>query len=130
MSSSGRSLERQASRGCTSRSRTRIATGTPATSEGIFIFEPNGGATYAVGDTVRVKGQVVEFNIGGSQTLTELSNLNNLDVCSSGNAVTPTPIEMPVRFRHLPGALRGHARRVSGGPRHGRHRDVQLRPIR
>ena len=94
-SSSAPSLERPASRGCTSRSRTRIATGTPATSEGIFIFEPNGGATYAVGDTVRVKGQVVEFNIGGSQTLTELSNLSNLDVCSSGNSVTPTPIEIP-----------------------------------
>ena len=69
--------------------------GNAATSEGIFVFEPNGGATYAVGDTVRVKGQVVEFNIGANQTLTELSNLNNLDVCSSGSSVTPTPIEIP-----------------------------------
>ena len=68
--------------------------GNPATSEGIFIFEPNGGATYAVGDTVRVKGQVAEFPASGL-TLTELSNLHNVDVCSSGDSVTPTPIEMP-----------------------------------
>ena len=78
-----------------------------ATSEGIFVFEPNGGATYAVGDTVRVKGQVVEFNIGGAQTLTELSNLNNLDVCSSGNTVTPTPIEIPFGSSTFPERYEG-----------------------
>ena len=81
--------------------------GNAATSEGIFVFEPNGGATYAVGDTVRVKGQVVEFNIGGSQTLTELSNLSNLDVCSSGNSVTPTPIEIPFASGTFPERYEG-----------------------
>jgi hypothetical protein len=65
-----------------------------ATSEGVFVFEPNGGATYAVGDTVRVKGRVVEFTSSG-QTLTELSNLNNLDVCSSGDSATPAEVTLP-----------------------------------
>ena len=53
------------------------------------------------------KGQVVEFNIGNSQTLTELSNLNNLDVCSSGNAVTATPIEMPFASGTFPERYEG-----------------------
>jgi predicted extracellular nuclease len=66
----------------------------PATSEGIFIFEPNGGSAYAVGDTVRIKGRVTEFGDTGV-TLTELSNLNNLEVCSSGNSVTPSDIDLP-----------------------------------
>ena len=81
--------------------------GSPATSEGIFIFEPNGGATYAVGDTVRVKGQVVEFNVGVGQTLTELSNLNNLDVCSSGSSVTSTPIDIPFASGTFPERYEG-----------------------
>ena len=68
--------------------------GNPTTSEGLFVFEPNGGATYAVGDTVRVRGRVVEFTSSG-QTLTELSNLNNLDVCSSGDTVTPAEVTLP-----------------------------------
>ena len=54
-----------------------------------------------------MKGQVVEFNIGGGQTLTELSNLNNLDVCSSGNSVTPTPIEIPFASGTFPERYEG-----------------------
>ncbi len=65
-----------------------------STSEGIFIFEPNGGATYAVGDIVRVKGRVTEFTTSGV-TLTELTNLNNLDVCGTGGSVTATDVTMP-----------------------------------
>ena len=66
----------------------------PATSEGIFIFEPNGGATYAVGDVVRIKGRVTEFTTTGV-TLTELTNLNNLVVCASGQTVTPATVSLP-----------------------------------
>ena len=66
----------------------------PATSEGIFIFEPNGGATYAVGDQVRIKGQVTEFPATGA-TLTQLANLNNLVVCASGRTVTPADVSLP-----------------------------------
>ena len=66
----------------------------PATSEGIFIFEPNGGATYAVGDAVRIKGRVTEFTTTGV-TLTELTNLNNLVVCATGQTVTPADVSLP-----------------------------------
>ncbi len=66
----------------------------PATSEGIFIFEPNGGATYAVGDLVRIKGQVTEFTTGGV-TLTELTSVSNLVVCATGQTVTPTSVSLP-----------------------------------
>lgn len=65
-----------------------------ATSEGIFVFEPNGGATYGVGDRVRVKGRVTEFTTSGV-TLTELTNLNNLDVCGTGPSITPTDVTLP-----------------------------------
>jgi predicted extracellular nuclease len=75
----------------------------PATSEGIFIFEPNGGATYAVGDLVRIKGRVTEFNTSGV-TLTELTNLNNLVVCEGGQTVTPAGVSLP--FSSLPFAER------------------------
>ena len=64
------------------------------TSEGIFIFEPNGGATYAVGDAVRIKGRVTEFPETGA-TLTELSNLNNLVVCGTGQTVSPADVSLP-----------------------------------
>ena len=66
----------------------------PASSEGIFIFEPNGGASYAVGDQVRIKGRVTEFNTSGV-TLTELTNLNNLVVCATGQTVTPAGVSLP-----------------------------------
>ena len=66
----------------------------PATSEGIFVFEPNGGATYAVGDQVRIKGRVIEFTTSGV-TLTELTNLNNLVVCATGQTVTPASVSLP-----------------------------------
>ena len=66
----------------------------PATSEGIFVFEPNGGATYAVGDQVRVRGRVTEFGTSGV-TLTELTNLNNLEVCGAGSSITPSDVTMP-----------------------------------
>ena len=65
-----------------------------ATSEGIFIFEPNGGATYAVGDQVRIKGRVTEFTTSGV-TLTELTNLNNLVVCAGGRSVSPAEVSLP-----------------------------------
>ena len=65
-----------------------------STSEGLFIFEPNGGSTYAVDDRVRIRGRVTEFTTSGV-TLTELTNLTNLDVCGAGAAVTPADVTMP-----------------------------------
>ena len=77
----------------------------PATSEGIFIFEPNGGATYAVGDHVRIKGRVTEFGTA-PLTLTELTNLNNLVVCAGGTSVTPAGVSLPFSSRPSPSGSR------------------------
>ena len=98
-----------------------------ATSEGIFIFEPNGGATYAVGDQVRIKGRVTEFGTA-ALTLTELTNLNNLVVCATGQTVTPASVSLPFSSLHLRRAIRGHARRHRPGTE--RHRDVHPGPLR
>ncbi|MGC4080872.1 MAG: ExeM/NucH family extracellular endonuclease [Vicinamibacterales bacterium] len=76
--------------------------GDPATSEGIFIFDGGVGADVNVGDRVRVKGTVAEFSGSGSflgatrtSSLTEIGNLQNELVCSSGNPVTRTTITLP-----------------------------------
>jgi len=55
----------------------------PATSEGVFVYDT--ATDVAVGDLVRVAGSATEF-FG----LTEVNNVRNLLVCSSGNAL-PTP---------------------------------------
>ena len=68
--------------------------GNPATSDGIFVFDANGGADYEAGDLVRVRGRVIEFASSG-QTLTELTDLTNVATCAMGQSVTATPIEMP-----------------------------------
>ena len=68
--------------------------GNAATSDGIFVFDASGEAPYAAGDLVRVRGRVIEFTSSG-QTLTELTDLSNVQTCDSGQAVTPTPITMP-----------------------------------
>ena len=69
-----------------------------ATSEGIFIFQPTSTASFvdvAAGDRVRVEGTVTEFNSSGI-ALTELTNVTNLLVCSSGHALTRVPVLWPV----------------------------------
>ncbi|MBU1227576.1 MAG: ExeM/NucH family extracellular endonuclease, partial [Actinobacteria bacterium] len=55
-----------------------------ATSEGVFVYNP-GGTDVAVGDLVRVKGTAQEY-----YDLTEIGNVTDLLVCSSGNTL-PTP---------------------------------------
>lgn len=65
----------------------------PATSEGIFVF--NTAFPVSVGDKVRVIGNVFEFTSSGI-TLTELTSVTNVVVCSTGNSVTPTSINFPV----------------------------------
>ena len=56
----------------------------PATSEGIFVYDP-GGLDVAVGDLVVVTGVATEFF-----TLTEIGNVSDITVVSSGNDL-PTP---------------------------------------
>lgn len=63
----------------------------PATSEGIFVFAP-GGMDVSVGDKVRVRGTVSEFN-----GLTEIGGVSTLLQCSTGNALpTAATVSLPV----------------------------------
>jgi uncharacterized protein len=65
------------------------ADGDSQTSEGLFVLS---SSAVAVGDAVRVRGTVTEFN-----GLTELAPVTNLSICSSGNALpTMTALSMPV----------------------------------
>ena len=63
----------------------------PNTSEGVFVFAGGFGPDVSLGDRVRVRGTVSEFN-----GLTEVGSLTGAGVCSTGNAVTPTPVSLPV----------------------------------
>ena len=65
----------------------------PATSEGIFVF--NASSPVSVGDKVRAKGTVFEFGTP-LVTLTELTSVSTVTICSSGNSVTPTNVALPV----------------------------------
>lgn len=65
-----------------------------ATSEGIFVFEGGSTVSVAAGDTVRVAGEVTEFSTSGV-TLTELSFVTGVLVCSAGSAVTPAQVTLP-----------------------------------
>ncbi len=63
----------------------------PATSEGIFVFAP-GSMDVGVGDKVRVRGTVTEFN-----GLTEIGGVSLLLQCSTGNTLpTSTSVNLPV----------------------------------
>jgi len=60
------------------------------TSEGLFVFAP-GSAPVAVGDVVRVRGTVGEFN-----DKTQLADVTALAVCPAGGSVTETQVALPV----------------------------------
>ena len=66
-----------------------VGDGDAATSDGIFIFAA-AAQDVAVGDAVRVRGTVSEFN-----GLTEITAAE-IWVCSIGHTVTPTPVSLPV----------------------------------
>jgi predicted extracellular nuclease len=62
-----------------------------STSEGIFVYE--GGSSLLdvdVGDRVRLSGVVNEYH-----ELTEISNLNYISLCSTGNTVTAASVTLP-----------------------------------
>jgi hypothetical protein len=62
----------------------------PASSEGIFVFAPS-VIDVAVGDKVRVGGEVAEFF-----DMTEIADVFGLALCSSGNGVALTELTLPV----------------------------------
>ena len=67
------------------------ADGDASTSEGIFVFDPANAVTLDPGDTVRVRGTVVEF-FG----LTEINNVAAVLDCNVTTAVAVTSITLPV----------------------------------
>ena len=62
----------------------------PATSEGIFVYDYD-FMDVNVGDVVRVLGSVTEY-----YDLTELNQVTEMAICSSGVSVTPAEITLPV----------------------------------
>jgi predicted extracellular nuclease len=58
-------------------------------SEGIFIYNPN-GTDVSIGDVVRVTGEVDEFN-----TFTELKTISDVAICNHGASVTSATISLP-----------------------------------
>lgn len=68
--------------------------GNDATSDAVFVFSTSGSAQVHVGDLVKLQGTVVEY--AGSDpnnlSITEVTNLQQLTVISSGNAVASTVI--------------------------------------
>jgi predicted extracellular nuclease len=63
----------------------------PLTSEGIFIFDNGLGVPVNPGDRVRALGMVTEFF-----NLTELNQVSDLLVCSSGASVTASTVTLPI----------------------------------
>jgi predicted extracellular nuclease len=60
-----------------------------STSDGIFVF--GSSLDVNMGDRVRVRGTVDEFF-----SLTEITNVSLILLCSSGNSVAPTALSLPV----------------------------------
>lgn len=69
--------------------------GDPATSEGLFIYDPANLTPVAVGDFVRVSGTVSEF-----QNQTQLGTLTEAVVCPT-NPLTVTPANVVLPFPDL-----------------------------
>lgn len=73
----------------------------PDTSDGVFVFTST-APTVSVGQLVQLSGRVVEFNTGAAgnaltaaHTVTQLSNITDLQVLGSGHTITPTLIDFP-----------------------------------
>ncbi len=97
----------------------------PLTSEGLYVFSTT---AVNVGDVVRVQGKVVEY-----YGLTELSPVNSVTVCSSGNALpAPLPVMLPVTdvadFEAYEGMLVSFPQEltVTGNYTTGRYGEVDL----
>jgi predicted extracellular nuclease len=67
----------------------------PATSEGLFVFDGSLGVPVAAGDHVRARGRVAEFGTAGA-TLTELTAVTGVQVCSQGHSFPVTTVTLPV----------------------------------
>jgi VCBS repeat-containing protein len=68
--------------------------GNDATSDAVFVFSTSGSAQVHVGDLVQIQGTVDEYSGSNANNLsiTEVTNLQQLTIVSSGNAIAPTII--------------------------------------
>ncbi|WKB54986.1 ExeM/NucH family extracellular endonuclease [Eleftheria terrae] len=75
-----------------------VADKDPATSEGLFVYAAH-AADVKAGDYVQVSGKVVEFKSGSdaSQTLTELTELSQLDICGPGPRPAVRKLKLPLQ---------------------------------
>ncbi|MDH3260543.1 MAG: ExeM/NucH family extracellular endonuclease [Acidimicrobiia bacterium] len=67
------------------------ADGDSLTSEGIFVFDPADAVPLDVGDVVRVRGSVAEFN-----GLTEISNVAAVIDCDATGTASASTVTLPV----------------------------------
>lgn len=74
----------------------------PLTSEGIFVYSGGGGELVAVGERVRVAGQVGEYS-----SLTELSNVTSVLHCGAEAVPDATSLQFPVPSMEALEALEG-----------------------
>ncbi|GAB4021768.1 ExeM/NucH family extracellular endonuclease [Spirosoma koreense] len=70
------------------------ADGNPATSEGIFVYDPSGVFTGNEGDKVRVVGSVVEYTSASGGNTSSLTEINLLGLVNLGASTLPTPISV------------------------------------
>lgn len=66
--------------------------GNSATSDAVFVFSFSGINQVKVGDLVQIRGTVEEFGTGNNLTTTEVSDLTDLKVLSSGHSVASTVV--------------------------------------
>jgi uncharacterized protein len=65
--------------------------GDPATSDGIMVYHGAGYDDVNIGDYLRIRGTVKEY-----YDMTEISYVDRVLTCSTGNSITPTPINLPI----------------------------------
>ena len=65
--------------------------GDPLTSEGIFVFDSANAVALDLGDVVRVRGSVAEFN-----GLTEIDNVQSVLDCNATGTVSAATVTLPV----------------------------------
>ncbi len=67
--------------------------GNTATSDGIFVYSTL--VDVLPGDHVRVRGKAAEYTTG-TGSLTQVSTVTQIWVCSTGNSISPTQLSLPV----------------------------------
>jgi predicted extracellular nuclease len=68
------------------------------TSEGVFVFAA-GASDVAAGDVVRIRADVIEFTSSGGSSMTELTNIMDLEVCGTAPLPAPAPAAFPLGAR-------------------------------